>query len=59
MTDRSLPLVTPAEAIAIALATVRWTPGKLLDPDGTTVQLVLRAIHEAGWKITETKELTQ
>ncbi len=45
------PLVTPAEAIAIALSTVRYSPGDLLDPDGRVVQLVLRSIREAGWKI--------
>ena len=45
------PLVTPAEAIAIALSTVRWKPGGLLDPDGVIVHLVLKAIRQAGWKI--------
>ena len=45
------PLVTPAEAIAIALSIVRWSPGVLQDPEGRTVQLVLKALKEAGWKI--------
>lgn len=45
------PLVTPAEAIAIALSVVRWTPGVLQDPEGRTVQLVLKALHDTGWKI--------
>ena len=48
---QAAPLVTPAEAIAIALSVVRWTPGVLQDPDGRTVTLVLKALHEAGWKI--------
>lgn len=45
------PLVTPAEAIAIALSIVRWSPGDLQDPDGRVVQLVLKALKDAGWKI--------
>jgi hypothetical protein len=45
------PLVQPAEAIAIALSIVRYKPGDLYDPDGRVVQLVLRAIRDAGWKI--------
>lgn len=48
---RAGPLVTPAEAIAIALSIVRWKPGDLLDPDGRVVQFVLRALRDAGWKI--------
>lgn len=48
---RAGPLVEPSEAIAIALSTVDWKPGGLIDPDGVVVRLVLRAIHEAGWKI--------
>lgn len=48
---RAGPLVTPAEAIAIALSIVRYKPGDLLDPDGRIVQFVLRALREAGWKI--------
>jgi hypothetical protein len=45
------PLVTPAEAIAIGLSVVRWAPGTLQDPDGRVVQLVLKALRDAGWKI--------
>jgi hypothetical protein len=45
------PTVTPAEAIAIALSIVRYTPGDLQDPEGRVVTLVLKAIHDAGWKI--------
>lgn len=48
---RAGPLVEPAEAIAIALSTVRWTPGKLHGPDDTVVQLILKAIKDSGWKI--------
>lgn len=48
---RAGPLVTPAEAIAIALSIVRWKPGDLLDPEGRVVSLVLKAIKDAGWKI--------
>jgi hypothetical protein len=43
--------VTPAEAIAIGLSVVRWAPGTLQDPDGRVVQLVLKALKDAGWKI--------
>jgi len=45
------PLVQPAEAIAIALSIVRYKHGDLYDPEGRVVQLVLRAIKDAGWKI--------
>lgn len=45
------PLVEPAEAIAIALSVAQWKPGGLLDPDGTIVQTVVKAIKDAGWKI--------
>jgi hypothetical protein len=47
---RAGPLVEPAEAIAIALSIVRWKPGDLLDPEGHVVALVLKSIHDAGWK---------
>lgn len=47
---RAGPLVEPAEAIAIALSIVRWKPGDLLDPEGRVVALVLKSIHDAGWK---------
>lgn len=45
------PLVTPAEVIAIALSMIRWTPGRLHGPDDKVVQLILRGLQEAGWKI--------
>lgn len=45
------PLVTPREAIAVALSMVQWVPGRLHDPDSTVVDLVIRAIDQAGWKI--------
>jgi hypothetical protein len=45
------PLVKPSEAIAIALSSAQWSPGRLQDPDGNVVRLVLKAIHDAGWKI--------
>jgi hypothetical protein len=44
------PLVEPAEAIAIALSLVRWTPGRLHAPDDRVVSFVLKAINDAGWK---------
>jgi hypothetical protein len=44
------PLVEPKEAIAIALSIVRWKPGDLQDPDGRVVQLVLKAVRDAGWE---------
>lgn len=48
---RAAPLVEPAEAVAIALSVAQWKPGGLLDPDGTVVRMVLKAIKDAGWKI--------
>lgn len=45
------PLVTPREAIAVALSMVQWVPGRLHDPDSTVVDLVMRAIDQAGWEI--------
>lgn len=45
------PLVDPAEAIAIALNMVRWTPGNLHGPEDRVVTLILRSIKESGWKI--------
>jgi hypothetical protein len=48
---QAAPLVTPAEAIAIALSVVRWAPGELQDPEGLVVTLVLKALKDAGWKI--------
>lgn len=45
------PLVTPREAIAVALSMVQWVPGRLHDPDSTVVNLVMRAIDQAGWEI--------
>lgn len=44
------PLVQPAEAIAIALSIVRYKPGDLYDPEGRVVSLVMKSIHDAGWK---------
>ena len=45
------PAVTPSEAIAIALSSADWSPGRLHDPDGIVVQLVLKALKDCGWKI--------
>lgn len=47
------PTVTPAEVIAIVLTTTEWTPGRLIGPDDVVVQLVLKWLDEAGWKVTE------
>lgn len=44
------PLVEPAEAIAIALSLVRWTPGRLHGPEDRVVTLIVQAIQKAGWK---------
>lgn len=44
------PIITPAEAIAIALSVARWKPGDLQDPDGDVVSLVVKAVNDAGWK---------
>lgn len=48
---RASPLVEPAEAIAIALSVTRWKPGGMIDPEGNIVRTILKAIHDAGWKI--------
>ena len=48
---RAAPMVEPSEVIAIALSMVRWTPGRLHGPDDRIVQLILRGLREAGWKI--------
>jgi hypothetical protein len=45
------PTVTPAECIAVALTASEWKPGNIMDPDGTVVQLVLKALKREGWKI--------
>jgi hypothetical protein len=44
-------MVTPAEAIAIALSMVPKCGGKIMSPDSAAVRLVLKAIKEAGWKL--------
>lgn len=45
------PLVEPAEAIAVALSMVRWTPGRMHGPEDRVVTLVLQALDQAGWKV--------
>jgi hypothetical protein len=44
------PRITPAEAVAIALSTALARP---FGPDHLVVQMVLRALKSAGWKIVE------
>lgn len=45
------PTVTPAECVALALTCSQWKPGRIMDPDGDVVQLVLRSLKREGWKI--------
>jgi hypothetical protein len=46
-----LPLVAPAEAIAIGLSMVPSMGKRLLSPDGVEVRQVLLSLKLAGWKI--------
>lgn len=52
------PAIEPAEAIAIALSIVRWTPGKMQSPDGIAVRLILKSLKDCGWKF-EPMEITK
>lgn len=45
------PLITPREAIAIALTSAQWVPGRVTGPESTVVDLVLKALDQSGWKI--------
>lgn len=45
------PTIRPAECIAIALTAAQWKPGRIMDPDGDVVQLVLRSLKREGWEI--------
>lgn len=45
------PTVTPAECIALSLTCAQWKPGRIMDPHGDVVQLVLRSLKREGWKI--------
>lgn len=45
------PLIEPGEAIAIALTAADWSPGRIHAADDAVVAMVLRAIHDAGYKI--------
>lgn len=47
------PTVRPAECIALALTCAQWKPGRIMDPDGEVVQLVLKSLKHEGWKIVE------
>jgi hypothetical protein len=47
----AVPTITPAEVIAIVLSTTQWVPNRLLDPDDVVVQLILKTLEEAGWKL--------
>lgn len=51
------PTIRPAECIAIALTAAQWKPGRIMDPDGDVVQLVLKSLKREGWDIVpiETK----
>lgn len=47
------PVVTARECIAVALTCAQWKPGRIVDPDGDVVQLVLKSLRKEGWKIVE------
>lgn len=46
------PTVTPQECIAVALTCAQWTPGRIMDPDGEVVKLVMSSLDHEGWEIT-------
>jgi hypothetical protein len=46
-----LPLVDPAEAIAIALSMTQPGPARLISPEGPMVRHVMLAIKLAGYKV--------
>lgn len=45
------PIVTPEECIAVALTCSQWKPGRIVDPNGDVVNLVLKSLKREGWKI--------
>jgi hypothetical protein len=46
------PLVTPSEAVAIALSMLpAKSTGHICSPDSVAVRLILQALKRAGWKI--------
>lgn len=45
------PTVSPRECIALALTCSQWKPGRIVDPDGDIVNLVLSSLKREGWKI--------
>ena len=47
------PTVTARECIALALTCSQWKPGRIVDPDGDIVSLVLKSLDREGWKIVE------
>lgn len=47
------PTIRPAECIAVALTCAQWKPGRIVDPDGEVVRLVLKSLRKEGWKIVE------
>lgn len=49
------PTIRPAECIAVALTCSQWKPGRIVDPDGEVVRLVLRALKDEGWSIVPTE----
>lgn len=49
------PTIRPAECIAVALTCSQWKPGRIVDPDGEVVRLVLRALRDEGWSIVPTE----
>lgn len=45
------PTLLPSECIAIALTSAQWKPGRIMDPNGEVVQLILKSLKHEGFKI--------
>lgn len=45
------PVITPQECIALALTAAQWKPGRIMDPNGEVVQLVMKSLRYEGYKI--------
>jgi hypothetical protein len=45
------PIIMPAECIALALTAAQWSAGRIMDPNGDVVQLVLKSLRHEGYKI--------
>lgn len=49
------PTITPAECIAVALTVSECKPGRIMDPNGDVVQLMLKSLRSQGYSIAPTE----